>query len=283
MRHNVFQSGDVDPASEPTGTTSPQPAPAPAPHDPDMPGLSPGQRLTAARRNRGLTHEDIAPAHVPLSTAILRALETEDTERLPPFAITQGMLRSYAEHLGLDAVALVRQWRAEVQKVEEPVAAEPPRRGVLPLLWGAGAAGLAVAMIAGVWFGVSELMWAADPAPAPVVATAPSTTTVLEALNTAPAAAREVRIVATRLAWLEARGPDGAIYVSRIMAPGETYTPELGAGWTVHARDAGAFVVVVDGIETGTLGEPGTAVLSRRVDQLAVPVSEAANGGGRPG
>jgi cytoskeleton protein RodZ len=241
--------------------------------DPNAEGLSVGQRLRAARTARSLQVEDIAPMHVPLPVAILKALEAEDTDKLPPFAITQGMLRSYAAHLGLDPNAMVTQWRAEVQRAEELPQPDVQRKSVISVLSGVGFVAALAALGAVAYFGGKAVVDMSR-GEAPVIAGNSSTTPVIEALNGNAPSAREVKITAVRMAWLEARGPDGAIYLSRVLTAGEVYQPEVGAGWTLHARDAGAFRVTVDGVESGLLGENGAPAIAKRVDLLAAPVDQ---------
>ncbi|MDP1554475.1 MAG: DUF4115 domain-containing protein, partial [Hyphomonas sp.] len=79
-----------------------------------------------------------------------------------------------------------------------------------------------------------------------------------------------LEIVAVRQAWLEVRGADGTIFLSRTMAAGETYFPRLNAGWTVSARNGGAFEWRVGDLSVGPLGPEGAQVFSINVDdQLA--------------
>ena len=72
------------------------------------------------------------------------------------------------------------------------------------------------------------------------------------------------------------RGPDGTIFLSRTLKPGDRYRPELGAGWTLHAKDGGAFEVALDGASLGLLGQDNAPVLGRRVDTLPTSVSVVA-------
>jgi hypothetical protein len=44
----------------------------------------------------------------------------------------------------------------------------------------------------------------------------------------------------------------------------------------VHARDGGAFEVIVDGTPAGLLGEAGKPVLGRRIDALQPTDADAA-------
>jgi hypothetical protein len=92
-----------------------------------------------------------------------------------------------------------------------------------------------------------------------------------EAVPTAvstPAEARVVEIRALAPAWLEARGPDGTVFLSRTLQPGDVYRPDPSPGWTLHARDGGAFELYVNGASAGLLGTAGMPVLGRQIDDI---------------
>ncbi len=101
-----------------------------------------GDSLRRARAERGLGFDAVSDA-TKIRVRYLRALEAEDWSALPAPAYARGFLRTYASYLGLDADALVEEFRRTVGEgdavpVEErrPVAAVPggagfPSRGVL--------------------------------------------------------------------------------------------------------------------------------------------------------
>ena len=97
----------------------------------------------------------------------------------------------------------------------------------------------------------------------------------------------QLELVAVRQGWLEIRGADGTIFRSRVMAAGENYFPRLDAGWTVSAKDGGAFQWRVGDVVIGPLGPEGAAVFSVSVDQKLAEAAEmaaptvAANGAGK--
>ncbi|MET0182953.1 MAG: DUF4115 domain-containing protein, partial [Caulobacterales bacterium] len=82
------------------------------------------------------------------------------------------------------------------------------------------------------------------------------------------AAQRHIEIRAVAESWLEVRGPDGTVFLSRTMKPGESYSPDPSPGWTLHARDGGAFQLFVDGESAGPLGSAGLPVLGRQIDSI---------------
>jgi cytoskeleton protein RodZ len=80
-----------------------------------------GQQLRQARQARALTLEEVARAtHVRVH--YLQALEAGDLGAVPSLAQARGFLRIYAEHLGLDAGALL----SEMEGTGEPPSPLPP-------------------------------------------------------------------------------------------------------------------------------------------------------------
>jgi hypothetical protein len=76
----------------------------------------------------------------------------------------------------------------------------------------------------------------------------------------------EIRALAD--AWLETRGPDGTVFLSRTLKAGDVYRPDPSPGWTLHARDGGAFELYVNGVSAGLLGAAGMPVLGRSIDEI---------------
>ena len=72
-----------------------------------------GQRLRAAREEKGLSLEDVA-AQTRIPRRHLESLETSDWERLPAPTYTNGFAKSYATVVGLDRVEIGEQLRGEM-------------------------------------------------------------------------------------------------------------------------------------------------------------------------
>jgi hypothetical protein len=89
-----------------------------------------------------------------------------------------------------------------------------------------------------------------------------------------------VEIRAVSEAWLEARGPDGTVFLSRTLREGDVYRPDPSPGWTLHARDGGAFELYVNGASAGLLGTAGMPVLGRQIDDIE-PLTQAELSGPR--
>jgi len=114
-----------------------------------------GHVLEQARRRARLEIADVAE-RTKIRAAYLRALEDEEWEALPSPAYAKGFLRTYAGLLGLDAEALVDEFRRQVETGREGAyplgerARERPRPpgADSPGIWIAVAA--VVAIVAGV-------------------------------------------------------------------------------------------------------------------------------------
>jgi cytoskeleton protein RodZ len=90
-----------------------------------------GERLRDARRAQDLDLDQVH-ARTKISIRFLEAMEEENWEVLPGAAYARAFLHTYAELLGLDADAIVAEYRGgpaarEAQPEAEPVPQLPPR------------------------------------------------------------------------------------------------------------------------------------------------------------
>src|ERR1044072_4467237 len=83
----------------------------------DMPTV--GERLRAAREEKGLSLEDIA-AQTRIPQRHLESLETADWDKLPAPTYTTGFAKSYAGAVGLDRSEIGEQLRAEIGGQRSP-------------------------------------------------------------------------------------------------------------------------------------------------------------------
>lgn len=237
-----------------------------------------GRRLTEARLARGLTLEQVAE-RIRVRREYLQALEDMNLKLLPGKAYALAFLRSYARELGLDDDAIVDQFqqesalsRSDAQKQIRNPASRPHRERP----WMAAAA---LALLAAGFVGWRALDRSEEPGPAiegagSATPGAGSTSEVSEGL-TPLAPRRVVEIKALADAWLEARGPDGTVFLSRTLHAGDVYRPDPSPGWTLHARDGAAFEVFINGQSAGPLGNAGMPVLGRGIDGIDTPPEPA--------
>ena len=66
-----------------------------------------------------------------------------------------------------------------------------------------------------------------------------------------------VTLVATSRSWVQVRGPDDSLVLTRLLSPGDRYNVPDRQGLTLHTGNAGGLQVIVDGQEVGTLGADG--------------------------
>jgi cytoskeletal protein RodZ len=238
-----------------------------------------GRKLAEARRQRGWTLEEVAE-RIRVRREFLEALEDMNVKLLPGKAYALAFLRSYARELGIEEKAIVDQFqdecaltREDAQKQIRSPASKPRRER--PWVLAAALVAVAAAFVGWQAFdrnGLNEPEPAVAAAPAPAVAS-----------TQAAAGATEARVVEIRAiseAWLEARGPDGTVFLSRVLNPGDVYRPDASPGWTLHARDGGAFELYVNGLSAGMLGTAGMPVLGRAIDEIQ-PLTQADAGSPR--
>jgi len=228
-----------------------------------------GRKLTEARLQLGLSVAEVAE-RIRVRREFLEALEDMNIKLLPGKAYAVAFLRSYARELGLDEKAIVDQFQSESALTREDVGKpirSPTSRPGKNRPWMAAAM---LGVLAVVFIGWRALQ-AQNPAPAPPAeasASAPAPAAEPAAASAGGFEARVVEIRALTQAWLEARGPDGTIFLSRTLQAGEVYRPDPSPGWTLHARDGGAFEVFINGQSVGPLGVAGMPVLGRQIDEI---------------
>jgi cytoskeleton protein RodZ len=236
-----------------------------------------GKKLAEARRQLGISLQE-ASDKIRVRSEFLAALEAMNIKLLPGKAYALAYLKSYAQLLGLDPVAIVEQFQAESaltredaqSQIRAPVSRPHPERPWL--------AALAIVVVAAGFVAWRAFASAEQDHPADAAQSAQAPTTRLAAAPAAEAGAprRDVEIRALTEAWLEARGPDGTVFLSRTLQPGDVYRPDPSPGWKLHAHDGAAFEVLVDGVVVGPLGEAGKPVLGKPIDEIAAPAGASA-------
>ncbi|MBI3437424.1 MAG: helix-turn-helix domain-containing protein [Proteobacteria bacterium] len=274
----MLESVPTDPAAAEGTAQRMQPAQAAPPTvAPELdPSWRAGRKLTEARQQLGLSIAEIAD-RIRVRREFLEALEEMNIKVLPGKAYALAFLRSYARVLGLDEKAIVEQFQDEsaltredaTRPIRDPKSRPHPERP-----WMVAAA---VLVLAGGFVGWRALQHEEARPAAPVeqpatVAPQPAQT----ASASADAPQRVVEIRALTASWLEARGPDGTVFLSRILNVGDVYRPDPSPGWTLHARDGGAFEVFINGQSAGLLGIAGSPVLGRKIDDIQ-PTVQAQN------
>lgn len=236
-----------------------------------------GRKLSEARRQRGWTLDEVAD-RIRVRKEFLEALEEMNVKLLPGKAYALAFLRSYARELGIEEKALVDQFQDECALTRDDVAAPAIRsptskpRQRPPWAW---AAILIIGLAGLVGWRALDAQLRSEPE-TQVVAASGNGELATSPVSTGAVVRRVVEIRALADAWLEARGPDGTVFLSRNLRAGDVYRPDASPGWTLHARDGGAFELYVNGAPAGLLGTAGMPVLGRSIDEIQ-PLTQAGN------
>lgn len=242
-----------------------------------------GQVLRRAREALGIELSLIAE-QTRIREPVLMSIERMEVQTIAP-GYLKAYLLTYGRFLGLPEQEVMQRYTRECGGLEEVKSAAPvpklgdirKRRSAVPLI--AGLIALVAAVIAAI---VAAYVLLNRPAPEPVmqspVAVSGARDSLFSDVRTVrpPAGDLPLEIVAVRQAWLEVRAADGTIFVSRTMAEGESYFPRLNAGWTISARNGGAFEWRVGDVQVGALGPEGAQVFSLSVDDQLVRAAELA-------
>ncbi|HUG46775.1 MAG TPA: RodZ domain-containing protein [Sphingomicrobium sp.] len=190
--------------------------------------ISVGDRLRAAREERGLSLEDIA-AETRIPHRHLESLESGDWERLPAPTYTIGFAKSYAGAVGLDRVEIGEQVRAEIggtrsdsTTVEHFEPADPARS--MPK-WLVLAAIVAILVVVGLFSWIQNRGLEGTDAPVQTVAEEPpggqQPTQAVGPQSAVPQG--PVAITAAAPAWIRVTDQGETLYEG-MLQPGQTYT-----------------------------------------------------------
>jgi cytoskeleton protein RodZ len=242
-----------------------------------------GQVLRRVREALGLDLGAIA-RESRIRDNFLMAIERMELQTIAKGYLVPYLI-NYSKFLGLPEQEVVQRYTRECGAVDEVKTSAPvPKIGQirksqtsLPLML--AVLGAVIVFVAG---GVSAALLM-NRGPEEVVSpTVVAVTGARDSLFADVSAADAVpadlplEIMAVRQGWLEIRGADGTIFLSRTMAEGESYFPRLKAGWTVSARNGGAFEWRVGDLAVGPLGPEGAQVFSVSVDEQLVHAAEVA-------
>jgi cytoskeletal protein RodZ len=250
----------------------------------DMPTV--GERLRAAREEKGMSLEDIA-AQTRIPQRHLESIEIADWDKLPAPTYTTGFAKSYASAVGLDRTEIGEQLRAEMGGQRAPMAmaevfepVDPARTMPKWLVFGAIAAVIVLVILMS-WLNRRSLQSddtnavAAAPAAAPAQsAPAPATT---PAPAPAPAAQGPVVLAATAPAWVRV-SDQGKTLFEATMQPGQTYeVPQTATAPTLRAGAPEALRVTVGSAVAPQVGPSGQVT-----SDVSLKGADLMRGGGQP-
>ena len=227
-----------------------------------------GERLRAAREEKGLSLEDIA-AQTRIPRRHLESLENSDWEHLPAPTYTTGFAKSYASAVGLDRVEIADRLREEIGG-HRPVAAEtvifeptdPARTMPKWLVFGAIAAVLLLVLVMS-WLneqsfegsddGVNDSATAIVPqAAAPSATPAPAVGAI---------GAGAVAITANEPVWIQVYEKGGSTLFAGVLAAGQRYdVPATATAPLLKTAKAEALRISVGTADAPPVGPPATTI-----------------------
>jgi len=188
-----------------------------------------GERLRAAREEKGLNLEDIA-AQTRIPQRHLEAIESSEWDKLPATTYTTGFAKSYASAVGLDRTEIGEQLRAELGGQRQMAAVEvfepaDPARTMPKWLVFAGIAAVILVVVVMSWLNRRSLEQPEAPAINTSAAPAPTAPTPAPppAPTPAPAVQGPVVLNATDAVWLQVYQKGGATLFSGTLQPGQTF------------------------------------------------------------
>jgi cytoskeleton protein RodZ len=264
--------------NEPEADARPQRTQTPAPAPTLDAAWRAGRKLAEARRQRGWSLDEVAE-RIRIRREFLEALEDMNVKLLPGKAYALAFLRSYARELGIPEEGIVKQFQDESALARDSAQPQMRRPASKPRKERPWTIAASLLIVAALFVGWRAFVMNSTPDldPERAVVSAPASMATSASGAAARPDGRVVEIRALTEAWLEARGPDGTVFLSRTLQPGDVYTPDASAGWTLHARDGGAFDLYVNGASAGLLGTAGMPVLGRQIDEIQ-PVVQAEAG-----
>lgn len=226
-----------------------------------------GERLRAAREEKGLSLEDVA-AQTRIPQRHLASIETADWDSLPAPTYTIGFAKSYAGAVGLDRTDIGNQLREEMggqrfasnaADVFEP--ADPRKTMPKGLVIGAIVAVIALVILFS-WLNKRSLEQP-EPAGQPQAEAPAQTLGVPKLSATAPASAPStapqgpVVLTATAPAWIQVKD-QGKTLFEGLLQPGQTYSvPPTATAPTLKAGKPEALKVTVGSATAPPVGPPG--------------------------
>ncbi|HEU4809697.1 MAG TPA: RodZ domain-containing protein [Sphingomicrobium sp.] len=255
----------------------------------ELTGFPPvGERLKAAREEKGLSLDDVASeTRIPLRH--LQSLEEADWEKLPAPTYTIGFAKSYASAIGLDRTEIGEQLRSEMggyrsdnSSVESFEPADPAR--TMPK-W------LVLSAVAGIILVVLVFSWIRNQsltaeAPPPTVAEQPAQQASAPAAQAPqpvqPAAATQgpVTLAATAPAWIRVTD-QGKTLFEGVLQPGQTYqVPPTATAPLLRAGAPEALRVTVGTTVAPPVGPAGQ--VTSNVSLLPADLMAGPNSAGQP-
>jgi cytoskeletal protein RodZ len=243
-----------------------------------------GERLRAARDEKGISLEDIA-AQTRIPLRHLESIEAADWDKLPAPTYTVGFAKSYASIVGLDRVEIGEQLREEMggQRFANTAAAEvfepadPARTMPKWLVIGAVLA-VILLVVAMSWLNRRSLDQPEDAATNAPAASAPAPAAQAPEPAPAPVAAQgAVVLTAVAPAWIQVTDQGKTLFMGDLF-PGQTYSvPPTATAPLLKAGKPEALKVTV-----GTATAPAVGPAGKVVSKVSLLPADLMRGPAQP-
>lgn len=240
-----------------------------------------GDRLRAAREERGLSLKDIAKeTRIPVRH--LESLENSEFAALPGKTYAIGFAKAYARVIDADETEAAEDIRREYDYVDsgertEYQAFQPADPSRVPSRFLAWTAGIVALLLFGAYLVWKPFSNGGDPyASSESVDAAPGITggdraPVADAAPGAVAADAPVILTATGLVWFRIDDAQGNRLHEQELAAGDSYTvPRDSSGLLLRTARPQALDITVGGRKIATLGPPDTLVSNVPLDPRAL-------------
>jgi cytoskeletal protein RodZ len=233
---------------------------------PESEGPTVGERLRAAREEKGLSLDDVA-AQTRIPRRHLESIEKAEWDALPAPTYSIGFAKSYASSVGLDRTEIGDQLRVEMggqrfaSNATEVYEAADPARTMPKWLVIGGVVAVIILIVGMSWFNSRSLEGPEETQANAPAATAPAQGPAAPAPASAAAAGGPVVLTATDAVWFEVREKGGATIYSGMLQPGQSWTvPATAAAPVLKTGKPEALKINVGNAVAPPVGPPATTV-----------------------
>ena len=242
-----------------------------ASNDVAVAAVTPGQALAARRAERGLSIEQVA-ASTRILAEHLRALESDDFERLAAPVYAKGYLRTYATYLGLDADELLDLMPTELKRPSLALGLDRNDRRPRAVLTAPAVAAAGLVLLAGMFTGYAWRQVTADQRAATLVASPSPATGASATAVASPAIQARPIVVGVRVndvVWINAVVDGTPQYGdSGRTLPAGSIVYFTGVDVKITSGKASATFITIDG---RNLGPMGSGVATREFSSQTSP------------
>lgn len=262
-----------------------------------------GQILQSARQKHGVNNLEKIAGELCIRPYYLAALEQDDFTSFPSACYASGFLRNYASYLGLNATEVVSKYKKAYTGAVDEVELDFPDVAVpgdFSFQTVASYAGVSLLLVCGVWFSANQVSFdnaqsiastiqeeavtmhksvtetvRAVVIPQKTVAVVSEKSMTFSLIDRAEAAVPDifsasavgVSLKAREDAWVRIVGPDGEVFIDRILHKGEEFHAPSAKGLVLMTSNAAALALNMGDTSMEALGKQGQIVESLSLEQ----------------